>query len=363
MDVTTTDNIYVNRCVFVNIPVQLDIAKQFTQPMVVKDRNGSRLIRTFAGDDTIYSGNSGGYATIDGGLGVNTVVYSGPISNYSASSNSNGTWAIADDVGKDGTDTLTRIQRLQFADTLVRLDSQAPFANAPMITGIVNGASFQSGIVPGSWVTITGQNLSGLSRTWGTSDFGADPLLPVSLSGVRVTFDGKPAAVYYVSPTQLNVQAPAGLSGTVSVQTQYFGTSNAFPVTIAQNAPALFTYHTGSRVYPAAVYNGTIMLVGDPSVSGSTVRAAQPGDIVSLYATGIEPSPAGTVLSAPVSVQSTISATIGSQVATVLGAALVYPGEFQINIAVPTLSAGEYPLQVSVGNQSSQSGVVLPVGQ
>jgi len=347
----------------VNIPLQIDFSTMYTAPMVVKDRNGSHLIRTFAGDDTIYAGNNGGYARIDGGLGTNTVVYSGPSQNYSATHNADGTWTIVDNVGKDGTDTLTRIQRLQFSDTSVRLDSGAAFPNAPVISSVLNGATFQSGIVPGSWVTVQGRNLSGVSRTWNAADFGAGSALPTSLSGVQVTFDGKPAAIYYVSPTQLNVQAPANLSGTVAVQTQYFGASNSFSVAVTQSAPGLFTYQAGASVYPAAVYNGTATLVGDPAVSGSAVRKAEPGDILLLYATGIEPSPAGIELNAPTLVQSAISATLGSQSGTVLGAALVYPGEFQINIVVPNLPDGEYPLTISVGNLQSQSGVVIPISK
>jgi len=347
----------------VNIPLQIDFSAMYTAPMVVKDRNGSHLIRTFAGDDTIYSGNSGGYARIDGGLGTNTLVYSGPIQNYSVTHNADGTWTIRDNAGNDVTDTLTRIQRLQFSDTSVRLDSGAAFANAPVITGVVNGASFQSGIVPGSWVTIQGRNLSGVSRTWNVADFGPGSALPTSLSGVQVTFEGKPAAIYYVSPTQLNVQAPTNLSGTVAVQTEYFGASNSFSVVVTQAAPGLFTYQAGPKVYPAAIYNGTTVLVGDPAVSGSGVRKARPGDILSLYATGIEPSPAGIELNGPTSVQSVISAAIGSQSATVLGAALVYPGEFQINIVVPNLADGEYAIAVSVGSLPSQSGVVVPISQ
>jgi hypothetical protein len=106
---------------FVNIPLQLDITTQYVNPIVVTNRNGSHLIRTFAGNDTIYSGNDGGYATVDGGGGTNTVVYSGSSKNYTITQNSNGTWTVLDNVGKDGTDTLTRIQLLQFTDTVMTL--------------------------------------------------------------------------------------------------------------------------------------------------------------------------------------------------------------------------------------------------
>ncbi|HWB83181.1 MAG TPA: hypothetical protein VG675_03500 [Bryobacteraceae bacterium] len=124
--------------ILVNVPLQLDITSQFTKPITVKDRNGSHLIRTFAGDDTIYSGHSGGYSKIDGGLGTNSVVYAGRSQNYSASTNSDGSWTIKDNVGTDGTDTLTRVQRLQFNDITIRLDTPnvaGPAASVSVIKG------------------------------------------------------------------------------------------------------------------------------------------------------------------------------------------------------------------------------------
>jgi len=124
--------------ILVNVPLQLDITSQFTSPIIVGNRNGSHLIRTFAGDDTIYSGNNGGYSKVDGGLGTNTVVYSGPSQNYSASRNSDGGWTIKDNVGNDGTDTLTRIQRLQFSDITVRLDT-------PTVVGPPSSVSISKG--------------------------------------------------------------------------------------------------------------------------------------------------------------------------------------------------------------------------
>lgn len=105
-----------------NIPLQLDIRTQYAKPIAVTNRNGSHLIRTFAGNDTIYSGNDGGYAKVDGGLGTNTVVYSASSTNYSMTRNTDGSWTVKDNVGKDGTDTLVRIQELQFTDKVISLD-------------------------------------------------------------------------------------------------------------------------------------------------------------------------------------------------------------------------------------------------
>jgi uncharacterized protein (TIGR03437 family) len=352
--------LWITTYIFVNVPLQLDLASQFTRPIVIRNRNGSRLLRTFAGDDTIYAGNNGGRAKVDGGLGNNTVVYSGPARNYSGARNEDGSWTIHDNAGTDGVDTLFRIQRLQFSDATIDLTA-ALQERAPVISSVVNGATFQPGIVPGSWVTIQGRNLSGVTRSWSNDDFTPGGRLPTTLSGVQATFNGIPAAVWYISPTQLNVQAPEGLSGTVTVRVSYFGTSANFPVQVTDAAPGLFSYSAGTKLFPAAVYNGSSMLVGDPALSGAAVRKARPGEIVLLYATGIESSAAGVTLSAPVSVRAPVAVRIGSADAQVLGAALVYPGEFQINIVVPELTPGDYPLAVVVRGQSSLPGVTIPI--
>ncbi|MBV8636176.1 MAG: DUF4214 domain-containing protein [Burkholderiaceae bacterium] len=108
------------RWALVNLPLQLDLKTQYKTPMVVKNRNGSHLIRTFAGDDTIYSGNNGGYSKIDGGLGSNTVVYAGKRANYTITAITGG-FTVKDNVGGDGSDTLSNIQTLKFTDTTVDL--------------------------------------------------------------------------------------------------------------------------------------------------------------------------------------------------------------------------------------------------
>lgn len=63
-----------------------------------------------AGNDTITGGSG---VPIDGFAGIDTVTYSG--NQGTITHNSNGTWTV-------GTDTLTNIERLQFADTAVGLD-------------------------------------------------------------------------------------------------------------------------------------------------------------------------------------------------------------------------------------------------
>jgi uncharacterized protein (TIGR03437 family) len=232
----------------------------------------------------------------------------------------------------------------------------------PNISSVVNGATFQPGIVAGSWTTILGANFSDVSRIWGDSDFNNGNVLPTNLSGVSVKINGLDAPVYYVSPGQINVQAPANISGSVNVVVTHNGvasnTGNANAVTVS---PGLFTYTLGGKTYPSSLYNGTYTIVGDPALYSSAAKA-KAGDIIQLYATGLGVSPAGNIISSPLTFSGTVTATIGTANAQVLGTALVAVGEFQVNIQVPSgLADGDYQLLIKVNGTPSQTGVVIPI--
>src|SRR5206468_584183 len=115
--------------------------------------------------------------------------------------------------------------------------------------------------------TITGVNLSDVTRTWQDSDFNNGIILPTNLSGVQVKINNLDAPVYFISPTQINVQAPGSISGSVNVQVIRNGsTSNTVPANAVANAPGLFTYSLGGRTFPSALFNGTFTIVGDPAL-------------------------------------------------------------------------------------------------
>jgi hypothetical protein len=127
-------------------------------------------------------------------------------------------------------------------------------SNAPSISSVVHGTTYQPAIVPGSWATIFGANLSDASRSWGDSDFtNGSPVLPTTLSGISVKINGLNAAVDYISPTQINVQAPAGISGSVPVVvTRNGASSTAFTANAVATAPGLSTYFLGGKTFPSA---------------------------------------------------------------------------------------------------------------
>jgi len=58
-----------------------------------------------------------------------------------------------------------------------------------------------------------------------------------------------------------------------------------------------------------------------------------------------------------------VTATLGTTNVSVLGTALVAVGEFQINIQIPQMADGEYPLLIKVNGIATQTGVIIPVGK
>jgi uncharacterized protein (TIGR03437 family) len=243
----------------------------------------------------------------------------------------------------------------------------AAAASGPAITSVVNGASFAPGIAAGSWVAIQGQNLSATTRTWTADDFKSGT--PTSLDGVSVSFGGRPGYVYYVSPTQINVQAPDLPSGTVAVTvTTSSGSSAPANATVVDYAPAFFL----SGQYAIATHqDGT--LVAPAGLIGNSSPAAR-GETVVLWGTGFgvtSPSvPAGETSSQAVGSTTAYvalppSITIGGVTATVVGAAL-NPGAlglYQIAVTVPSGAAsGDQPLVAdSQGATSPSTGVLLSV--
>ncbi len=240
--------------------------------------------------------------------------------------------------------------------------------SAPTISanGVVNGASFQPGIVANSWVTIQGAGLATKTDDWSNSI--VNGALPTSLDGVSVSMGGKPAYIYYISPGQLNVLAPDVPAGPITVTvTTSGGTSAAFATTASAYGPAFFAW-PGNQVvatrtdYSYAVKAGTF--------AGATTVAAKPGDVIVLWATGFGPTnpaaPAGVAVPSDkaYATSSLPSITIDNVPATVYGAALA-PGSvglYQIAIQVPpSLADGDWPIQAIIGGVLSPAGTILSV--
>jgi uncharacterized protein (TIGR03437 family) len=232
---------------------------------------------------------------------------------------------------------------------------------------VINGATFLPGFTPGSWVAIKGANLAGSTRIWTGADFDG-PNLPTALDNASVTINGKPAYVYYVSPTQINVLAPAeAAAGSVPVQVTYAGAkSNVFTAAESAFAPGLFMFFPQGAKYVAAVRLDGQYLGPAELYSGLLTVPAKAGDTILLFGTGFGPTNpatdfAQTFSGAPPTVN-TVTATIGGVTANVLFAGLVVPGEYQFNLVVPSVpTSGDNLVTLTVNGFSTQTGAYLRV--
>jgi uncharacterized protein (TIGR03437 family) len=161
------------------------------------------------------------------------------------------------------------------------------------LNGIVNTASFstepqsracgvvlpQPPLAPGGIATIFGRNLAATTEAAQTLP------LPTKLGGVRVRFDGYDAPLFYVSPTQINVQIPFELTGYSSSVEIERDTPNgpmvsaASPAALSTGAPGIFTY-SGDGRGPGLVFHSDF----SPVTADSPAR---PGETLIAYVTGL----------------------------------------------------------------------------
>ena len=226
------------------------------------------------------------------------------------------------------------------------------FAAPGAALGVSNAATGDpSAIAPGSIVSIYGQGLA-----TGTGVSSGYPIPDATVAGAMVTMNGFTSPIFYASPGQLNVQVPFEISGAVTVVVSVGGVPQASGnITVHDTAPALFDLGQGR----AAALNP------DNTVN-SDARPAAVGSALSLYATGLgtlNPAvptggPAGG--NPPANSTHGVTATIGGQTATVqfAGGAPGYAGLDQVNIMVPQLAPGDYPVQITVGGTASNTATV-----
>ncbi len=232
--------------------------------------------------------------------------------------------------------------------------------------GVVPIYSSSNTIQPSSWISIFGTFLANGTYTW-NSDF------PTSLGGTSVTIDGKPAYLWSVSPTQINLQAPDDMatgSVVVSVMTPYGPTTST--VTLAAQSPS---FSLISATYPAAIIltpngsgaygNGTYDLLGPTGAFAFNTRPVKAGETLVLYGVGFGPTnpavPAGAVYNGVAPTISPVTVTIGGKPATVLFAGLVGAGLYQITVTVPKAPSGDEPLIAKAGTAQTQASIAVTV--
>jgi uncharacterized protein (TIGR03437 family) len=237
--------------------------------------------------------------------------------------------------------------------------------SGPSITLVANAEGEVPVIAPNTWVEIKGTNLApaGDFRVWQGFDFFANQM-PTEIDGVSVTVNGKAAFVYFASPAQVNILTPPDpMLGTVQVKVTSGGVTSG-PANVATQAvaPAFFVFNGGP--YVAAEHAGGAFL-GPASLYPGLTTPAKPGETIQLYANGFGPTSVP-VVSGSSTQGGTLSplpvVTIGGQQCIVTYAGLSFPGEFQINVTVPsTIADGDQPIKATYSGQTTQPGTLLTI--
>lgn len=243
------------------------------------------------------------------------------------------------------------------------------FANFNPFTS-VNAGSYQTGNSGSSIIAGFGANLAG-----GVATASSLPL-PTTLAGVTVMVDGRPAGLFYVSPTQINYQAPDRLlpgSALVTVlrnsQVVAQGT-----LTLDATAPSIFTADGSGLGAPA----GQLLRVKasgelryEPLATYDAAKGAivpvpivrQPGDKLFLvfYGTGLSEMEEGDGNPAN-GVAEHVEALLGDKPMKVLytGVAPGFAGLDQINIELPEILTGTFQITIRVNDGE---GKVLSANQ
>jgi len=247
-------------------------------------------------------------------------------------------------------------------------------ANAPVITAVLDAASYTKNIARGSIFVVKGSNLSAAGFTQLSFP------LPTSSSGVRITFTpaGGGAAVdayliYLYNQSGVN-QLAAILPSTVAAGnynvtvTTSQGTSAGFATQVVNQKPGIITQDsTGSGL--AVVQNFVSPTQLDvnrfttQTISGITVSPAKPGQVLIAWMTGLGPLPSGSdnTASAAVDFNTTkrIRAVVNGVEITPLyaGRAPGLAGADQVNFILPADAATGCVVnfQVSVDGQLSNA--------
>ncbi len=238
-----------------------------------------------------------------------------------------------------------------------------------------------SALSPNGIATVFGINFApaGTARQVGTSDLD-NGNVPTVLAGVCVVVGDQPSPIFSVYANQVNFQVPNVAPGptTVVVKSQCGAAgeqaSAAAAVTIQSASPEFFYFtHVANGPSPIAALNAvTGTYVGAPGlIAGATFAPAQPGDFLTLFATGFgATSPAfeaGQLPGVSAAITQPISVTVGS--VTLSASNILYAGVtqdaglYQLNIQLPAgIGSGNLPVVVTIGGFSSPGTAFLTVG-
>jgi uncharacterized protein (TIGR03437 family) len=231
----------------------------------------------------------------------------------------------------------------------------------------------KAGFSSNTYLELYGTSLAQSTRTWAGTDFNG-PNAPTSLDGVSVTVNGKPAFIFYISPTQININTPDDTAtGPVQIQVR-----NALGATIAtvnrsRISPSLQTvsqFLIGGKQYVVALTPDFQSFIGRPNMlAGVSFVAARPGSTISIYALGCGPTNPATQAGVVAGVASPLALPydlrIGGVSANVTFAGIVGGsiGLYQFNVVIPNVPAGDQPIELTVDGVSTGQNLTIVIGQ
>ena len=209
-------------------------------------------------------------------------------------------------------------------------------AGAPAITaeGVVNAASFRTGVTPGSLATVFGSGITSLPGIVAPTAFP----LPTNLGGISVAVNGIATPILGVASIngqeQINFQVPFEVAGasTVSVVVTANGqSSSAVTVPVMPAQPEFFAITRSGNT-------ATLWMTGLGAVSNAPATGA--------------PAPANPLAQ----VSERILVTIDGITAPVTFAGLApgFAGLYQVNVTVPEGVAAGAPVSVTMGAGTSK---------
>jgi uncharacterized protein (TIGR03437 family) len=232
----------------------------------------------------------------------------------------------------------------------------------------------KAGFSSNTYLELYGTSLAQSTRTWAGTDFNG-PNAPTSLDGVSVTVNGKPAFIFYISPTQININTPDDTAtGPVHIQVKNaLGASAIATVNRARISPSLQTvsqFLIGGKQYVVALTPDFQSFIGRPNMlAGVSFVAARPGSTISIYALGCGPTNPATQGGVVASVASPLALPydlrIGGVSANVTFAGIVGGsiGLYQFNVVIPTVPAGDQPIELTVDGVSAGQNLTIVIGQ
>jgi len=216
----------------------------------------------------------------------------------------------------------------------------APNKNVPTIHSVYGAVSKQANLSPGAIVSIKGSNLGNAGR----QKFDGFGFYPTAADSTTVTFNGIPAALLKVTPERIDALVPYEMAGqgSAEVVVNTFLTQNsseAYTVSIADTAPALFTADDSGSGQG---------LFKTPMGLNSPDNPVPQGSFISFRVAGL-----GRYLSTVKGLQAYPQLQVDGQVAVVVPDLLLQNPPFGVQTA--------FPITITIGGVNARFLVLQPI--